>query len=397
VEEQGRNKVRKWFLLAAALLLLPSAPRAADKVKIGFITTLSNPGLAAGPDLLDGFKLGIDDSGGKLGGMEVDLVVGDDQGKPDIGVQLARKMLDEDKVQLITGIVPSNIMLAVAHAVLARKMFMVGLQAGPSQFAGAECNPNLFITSDQTDTASEAVGMAVNARGLPDAYLVAANYAAGRDVMTGFKRTFKGKIDGETYTPLGQLDYAAELTEVRNAHPAAVMYFQQSGNASINFVKQYAEAGLKGQVPLFGVATVLDEQTLPGMGDAALGVQSGGFWAENLDVPANKIFIEHFRAKYHRGPSVFSVFAYDGAHLIDSALRAVDGHIENADAFRAALQAAKFQSVRGKFRFNKNHYPIQSVYLLEVGRDAKGTLINSIRSTVVEDYPDSYVGECKMP
>jgi branched-chain amino acid transport system substrate-binding protein len=365
----------------------------ADKVKIGFISSLSNPSLAAGPELLDGFRLGMEDADA---GQRMELVVNDDQGKPDIGVQLARKMLDEDKVQIVTGIVPSNIMLAVAHAVLPKNIFVVSIQAGPSQFAGEECSPYFFAASDETDTASEAMGNYLNKIGTKKLYLVAANYAAGRDITTGIKRSFKGALVGETYTPLGQLDYAAELAEARAAAPDAVFYFEQSGNASINFVKQYAEAGLKEHVPLYGVATVLDEETLPGMGDAAVGVKSSGFWGANLDNPANRAFVQHFAAKYKRRPSVFAVFGYDGARLIDAAIRAVDGHVERADQFRAALAAAKFASVRGRFRFNTNQFPIQNLYLLEVKRDASGALVNDVTETMAEDFPDAYVGACKM-
>ncbi len=384
-------------LLALALGLAAPSAHAADKIRIGFISSLSNPALAAGPQLLDGFKLGIEDSGGKLGGTDVDLVVADDQGKPDVGVQIARRMMDEDKVQIITGIVPSNIMLAVAHTVLPRKIFIVSVQAGPSQLAGAECNPYFFAASDQTDTASEGIGLYLQKKGVPNVYLIAANYAAGRDLVSGFKRTFKGEIAGETYTPLGQLDYAAEMAEIRNAHPAAVFYFQQSGNASINFVKQYAEAGLKDNVPLYGVATILDEETLPGMGDAAIGVQSSGFWGADLGNDANRAFVAHFEAKYHRRPSVFSMFAYDGARLIDAAVRGVGGHIENTDAFRDALRAAKFESVRGRFRFDRNQFPIQNLYMLEVKRDASGAPVNVVTDTIAKDYHDAYVGQCKMP
>ena len=381
------------ILLTLALAFTPAMAQSADKVRIGFISSLSNPSLAAGPDLLDGFRLGLEDSDPNM----VELIVNDDQGKPDVGVQVARKLLDEDKVQLVTGIVPSNIMLAVAHAVLPRKIFVVSVQAGPSQFAGAECDPYFFAASDQTDTASEAMGRYVQSIGLKRVYLVAANYAAGRDIIAGFKRSYKGEIAGETYTPLGQLDYAAELAELRTAKPDGVFYFEQSGNASINFVKQFAEAGLKDAIPLFGVSTILDRQTLPGMGDAAIGVRSTGFWGENLDNDANRAFIAHFNAKYHRGPSEFSAFAYDGARLIVSALKAVDGHIERTDDFRAALRAAKFDSVRGTFKINRNGFPIQSVHLLEVKRDAAGAPVNLVQSTIQENVADSYVGECKMP
>ena len=384
-------------VMAAALALMPQSGKAADKIKIGFISSLSNPSLAAGPQLLDGFKLGIEDSGGKLGGLDVDLIVGDDQGKPDVGVQVARRMMDEDKVNLITGIVPSNIMLAVAHTVLPRKVLIVSVQAGPSQLAGKECSPYFFAASDQTDTSTEALGLYLDKKGVKNVYAIAANYAAGRDLVTGLKRTYKGTLSGEAYTPLGQLDYAAEMAEIRNAHPAAVFYFQQSGNASINFVKQYAEAGLKGSVPLYTVATIVDEETLPGMGDAAIGVQSSGFWGANLDNPANRAFVQHFQAKYKRRPSVFTVFAYDGARLIDSAVRAVSGHVEKADEFRAALKAAKFDSVRGHFAFGPNQFPIQSLYILEVKRDPSGTPVNEITETIEKDMADSYAAECKMP
>ncbi|HXQ51697.1 MAG TPA: ABC transporter substrate-binding protein [Stellaceae bacterium] len=381
------------LLLSVSLLLVASQGRAADKVKVGFISSLSNPSLAAGPELLDGFRLGIADAGASD---RIELVVNDDQGKPDIGVQLARKMIDEDKVQIITGIVPSNIMLAVARSALPRKVFIVSVQAGPSELAGKECSPYFFAASDETDTASEGMGLYLNKAGKKKLYLVAANYAAGRDIVTGIKRSFKGSVIGETYTPLGQLDYAAELAEARAASPDSVFFFEQSGNASINFVKQYAEAGLKDKVPLYGVSTVIDEETLPGMGDAAVGLKSAGFWGANLDNPANRAMVAHFEAQHHRRPSVFTIFAYDGARLIDSAIRAVDGHVERADEFRAALKAAKFDSVRGKFRFNTNQFPIQNIYLLEVTRTASGALENNVTETMAEDYPDAYAGDCPM-
>jgi len=239
-------------------------------------------------------------------------------------------------------------------------------------------------------------GLYLNKAGIRKLYVVAANYAAGRDLTTGLKRSFKGSLVGETYTPLGQLDYAAELAELRSANPDAAFFFEQAGNASINFVKQYAEAGLQGKVPLYGVSTVIDEETLPGMGDAAVGLKSAGVWGANLDNPANKAFVAHYEAEHHRRPSVFTVFAYDGARLIDSAIRAVDGHVERTEEFRAALAAAKFESVRGKFRFNTNQFPIQSVYLLEVKRGAQGALLNDVTETMAADYPDAYVGQCKM-
>jgi branched-chain amino acid transport system substrate-binding protein len=380
------------------LLLAVSAASAADKVKIGFISSFSTATTNPAPDMLDGFKLAIADSGNGLGGREVDLIVGDDQYKPDVGVLVARKMLDEDKVQIVTGIISSNVMLAVAHTVLPRKVFLLSLNSGPSQLAGPECSPYFFGVAFQNDMIGEAMGIQLQKQGVKNAYIISANYSAGRDLLAGFKRMFKGAIAGETYTALDQRDYAAELTNIRAVNPEAVFFFYQAGAPAINFVRQYAEAGLKGRVPLYSVYfSVDDEQTLPGMGDAAVGIQSSSYWSRDLDNPTNRAFVQHFEAAYHRRPSIFAANAYDTGRLIDSALRAVDGHIEQADAFRTALEAARFDSVRGNFAFSRNHFPIENAYLLEVVQDATGAIGNAFRGLIVRDQTDTYVSQCTMP
>ena len=392
-----RLPVRR-IVLALLPLLAPAVAlaQAADRLKIGLITTLSSPAATAGPEMVDGFKLGIEDSGGALGGRPVDLVIGDDQLKPDVSVQLARKMLDEDKVEIIAGMIPSNVALAVAHVVLPRKVFLLSLNAGPSQLAGAECSPYFFSVSYQNDTAAEAMGKYLQGKGKKRAALIAANYAAGRDMTTGFKRYFKGEIVSETYTPLGQFDFAAELAEIRALKPDAVFYFEQSGSPSINLVRQYAESGLASEAPLYGVTFVLDESSLPGMGSAALGIQSASYWNAALDNPASQAFVAHFRQAYHREPTIFAATAYDGARLIDGAVRKAGGHVERADAFRQALEAAPFDSVRGPLRFNTNHFPIQNFYLAEVGRDPAGNLTNLFKGVIVKDLADSYAAGCAM-
>lgn len=383
--------------ILAATVLLSGAADAADPLKIGFIATLSSPTSTAGADMLDAFRLELASLGGKLGGREVDLIVGDDQLKPDIGVQLARKMLDEDKVQLITGLVLSNVTLAIAHTVLPRKTFMLSLNSGTSLLAGTQCDPYYFSVSYQADTIAEAVAIYLQRKDVPRVSLITANYAAGRDMLTGFKRYFKGSIASEIYTPLDQFDFAAELGEIRAAKPDAAFFFYTSGAPSINFVKQYAEAGLKEAIPLYGTAFSLDEQTLPGMGDAAIGIPNSTFWTADMDNPANRDFVARFAAAYHRRPSIFAALAYDGARLLDTALAAVDGRIERQADFRAALESAKFASVRGNFRFNTNHFPIQDLHLAETGRDASGALVNRYRELVAKNHADSYVGQCKMP
>ncbi len=384
-------------LVFAATALAPVGAHAADPIKIGFIATMSSPTSRAGPDMLDGFKLGIQDAGGTLGGRAVDLIVGDDQLKPDVGVQLARKMLDEDKVQLVTGLVLTNVTLAIAHTVLPHKTFMLSLNSGSSQLAGKDCSPYFFAASYQADTLSEAMAIHLQSTGVKSAAIIAPNYAAGRDMLNGFKRDFKGTIPSELYTPLDQFDFAAEIAEIRAAAPEATFFFYTSGAPSINFVRQYAEAGLKGKIPLYGVSYSLDEQTLPGMGEAAIGIEDSSFWTADLDNPANRAFVAHFTAAYHRLPSIFAAQAYDGASLLAAALKTVDGRIEDADAFRKAMETAKIAAVRGNFRFNTNHFPIQDFQLAEVKRDATGAIVNAYRGPIDKDHTDAYASQCKMP
>ncbi|MDB5407567.1 MAG: transporter substrate-binding protein, partial [Rhodospirillales bacterium] len=255
------SRVGAAIALVLGVALGSSAGWAADKLKVGFISSFSTPTSTVGPDVYDGFTLALQETGGKLGGREVELVKGDDQFKPDVAVQLARKMLDEDKVQLITGIVPSNNMIAVAHTVLPRKVFILSTNAGPSQLAGPECNPYFFAAAFQNDTTPQAMGVYLSKQGVKNVYLMGANYAAGKDMLAGFKRGFTGTIVGEVYTPLPQFDFAAELAEIRAAKPDGVFFFYNAGAASINFVKQFAEAGLKDKIPLYATNFSLDEQT----------------------------------------------------------------------------------------------------------------------------------------
>ncbi len=384
-------------ILILVLAAWSAGAGAADKLKIGFITTLSWPGTTNGQEILDAFNLALDETGGTLGGRAVDLVVGDDVNKPDLGLQLVRRMIEQDKVALIAGFVGSNVTLAAANVILPRGMVMLVLNGGPSLLAGKGCNPNLFDVAFQSDTPAEAMAIELQNQGAPNVFLVTQNWQPGRDAVAGFKRYFKRPIAGEVYAPLDSFDYAADLAEVRAAKPAAMYFFFTGGAPVINFVKQLAEAGLTGQVKLYTQTNPLDDQTLPGIGDAALGIESAGQWSEDLDNPANRAFVAHFRAKYGRRPSITAANAYDGARLLDAALRQTGGAVEPGDAFRKALATASFASVRGRFRFNTNRFPIQNFYLSKVVRDASGTLTNRLEKTIVEDHADSYVGACLTP
>jgi branched-chain amino acid transport system substrate-binding protein len=204
----------KWLVLPVALMLGFSA-QAADKVKIGFVSTLSGPLSALGIDIRDGFNLALAETGNKVGGLPVEVVEGDDQASPDIGKQLADKFLKRDKVDFMTGVVYSNVMLAVGAPTFAAKTFYISAAAGPAALAGAQCNPYFFGLSWQNDGQSEAMGHYMTEKGYKNVFILAPNYAGGKENLDGFKRTFKGNISQEVYVKMGELDYASEIAQVR--------------------------------------------------------------------------------------------------------------------------------------------------------------------------------------
>ena len=379
--------------LSAGLALGPVA--AETPVKIGMITTLSTKAGYLGEDIRDGFQLAVDQGGGKLGGVPVELVVDDDGRKPEKGKQIAERFIKHDKVKILTGIVFSNVAMAVVPKVVREGVFYISPNAGPSRLAGKGCHENYFNVAWQNDNLHEVVGQYVNDKGFKNVYLLAPNYPAGKDALAGFKRFYKGKIAGEVYTKLGQSDYAAELATLRAAKPDAVFFFLPGG-MGINFLKQYAQAGLNETIPVFGPAFSFDERLLKAVGAAAVGVRNGSQWSHDLDNPANKAFVDAFRKVYDRTPTLYASQGYDAAHLIGSALAATGGSLSDMDAFRAALERADFDSVRGKFRFGPNHHPIQDLYIREVIETPEGTTTNRIEAKVFTDHADAYASECQM-
>ncbi len=392
----------KYKTLFAALALTASAamvqPASAQQgVKIGLITTQSGPNAGLGRDMVDGFNLAIRHAGGRLGGVPTELIVGDDQFRPDAGKALAERMVQRDRVDIVTGVIFSNIMLALSDTVLKdrRGVFLVSGNAGPSELAGKDCNPNFFSASWQNDNTHEAMGQHMTNAGIKRAYIMAPNYPAGRDALAGFKRFFKGEVVAEVYTQLGQTDYAAELAALRAARPEATYIFYPGG-MGVAYIRQYAQLGLMQQIPLFAPSFSADQTILPGVGDAAIGMFSSTFWSESLGNPANEKFVADFEAAYNRIPSPYAAQSYDAAMMIDAALKATGGSIANKDAFRNALRTANFQSVRGPFKFNTNHFPIQNYYLTQIGKDEKGRLVNQMRGIIFSGHADAYVGQCKM-
>jgi branched-chain amino acid transport system substrate-binding protein len=385
------------LVLAAAIGCVTWTPaaQAADKVKIGFISTLSGPSAALGVDIRDAFLLAIKVNGGKLGGLPAEVIVGDDQFKPDVARQLAEKNIKLDKVDLLTGMVFSNIMLAATGVAFDNKTIYVSPNAAPSPMAGKQCNPYFFAVSWPNDAYHEAAGQHAVSRGYKNLYLIAPNYQAGKDSLAGFKRFYKGNVMAEVYTQLGQLDYAAELAQVRAAKPDALYVFLPGG-MGINFIKQFVGAGLSKDVALILPGFGSDQDIIRPVGDAMLGLFDTSHWALDLDNAANKRFVAAFEQEYKRLPTLYASQGWDAAMLIDAAVRDVKGKIDDTEAVRKALKAARFESVRGAFKFNRNQMPIQNYYLRVVGKDSQGRLVNKTIGTLFKDHGDAYVQDCEM-
>jgi branched-chain amino acid transport system substrate-binding protein len=369
--------------------------QAADKVKVGFISTLSGPGGVLGAAIRDGFNLALEHTGGKLGGLPAEVIVEDDQQKPEVAKQLADKLVKRDKVDFGTGVVFQNILQAAQASFLGADTFYISTNTGPSDLAGAGCNPYFFAASWVSDSYSEATGKNVNDKGYKNVFVIAPNYPGGKDVVTGFKRYYKGAYAGEVYTKLGQLDYAVEISQMRAAKPDAVFFFLPGG-MGVNFLKQWHQAGMGKDFPLFGTGWSFDQDTLAAVGEPTLGALNAAHWNLDLDNAANKKFVADFEKKYGRLPNEYASQGYDAAMLMDSAVRDVKGKLEDKAALRKALEAANFKSVRGAFKFNKNHFPIQNYYLRQVVKDDKGRYVNKTVGTIFTDHPDAYVAACKM-
>lgn len=382
--------------LAAAALLLGTAMSPAlaqEKIKLGVIVTLSGPGAALGQQVRDGFALAVKDLGGKMGGRDVEVIAVDDELKPDVAVTKVKGLLERDKVDFVVGPIFSNILQAIHRPVTESKVFLISPNAGPSTFAGKDCNPFFYVTSYQNDQVHEILGKVAQDRGYKRMYLMVPNYQAGKDSVAGFKLDYKGEIVEESYMPLNTLDFQPELSKISSQKPDALFTFMPGG-LGVNLVKQYKQAGLADNIPVLSAFTV-DESTLPAQQDAAVGMFGGANWAPNLDNPQNKKFVASYEAAYNGVLGTYAFQAYDAAMLIDSAVKGVKGDLSNKDAVAAALKKADFTSLRGSFKFNTNGYPIQDFYLTKVAKRPDGKFQTEIVQKVFENYGDRYAKDCK--
>jgi branched-chain amino acid transport system substrate-binding protein len=373
-----------------------AAAQSTEPVKIGLLSTLSGPGAGLGVDIRDGFQLAVKLAGNKLGGRPAEIIIADDQGSPDVGRQTADRLIKRDKVDFMTGVVFSNVMLAVGAPTFASKTFYVSANAGPSQYAGEQCNPYFFSASWQNDNLHEAVGQVVQEKGFKRVAVIAPNYPAGKDAISGFKRYYKGEIASETLPALNQLNFGTEISQLR-ASKADAVYIFLPGGMGINFIKQFVAAGLSKDMTLFAPGFSGDEDVIKAVGESMLGMFNTSQWGHDMNNPANKRFVAEFEKEYGRLPSLYASQGYDAALLIDAAVRDSKGQLSDKAAVRKALQAANFASVRGPFKFNKNQFPIQDYYLRVIVKDAKGRVTNRTMGVVLKNHADAYVGSCKMP
>ncbi|MDB5591306.1 ABC transporter substrate-binding protein [Enterovirga sp.] len=378
--------------LAGALALVAGAAVAQEKVKVGIILTLSGPSAVLGQQARNGFEMAVKDLGGKLGGREAEIVIVDDELKPDVAVTKVKGLLERDKVDFVVGPIFSNVLGAIVKPVTDSGTFLISPNAGSSALAGKNCSPFYFSTSYQNDQVHQISGKVAQDRGYKRVYLLAPNYQAGKDAMAGFKRDYKGEVVEESYVPLNNLDFQSELAKIASLKPDALFTFMPGG-MGVNLVKQFKQAGLT--IPVLSSFTV-DEATLPAQGEAALGMWNGSNWAPNLDNPQNRKFVDAYLAAHNAVPATYAFQAYDAAMLIDSAAKAVGGNMANKDAVRAALRKAEFTSLRGAFKFSANGYPVQDFYLTQVGKRADGKLETQIKEKIFSNYADPYVKDCGL-
>ncbi|CTQ66173.1 ABC transporter substrate-binding protein [Roseibium alexandrii] len=376
----------KRLAATASVLAMLSCAAVAEPVKVGMITTLSGGGAGLGIDVRDGFLLAVKQAGNS----DLEVIVEDDQRKPDVAVKLADKLVQSENVDVLTGIIWSNLAMAVVPSVTAQGKFYLSPNAGPSALAGKGCHPNYFNVAWQNDNLHEAAGAYAKDQGYKNSFILAPNYPAGKDALTGYKRFYGGELAGELYTKLGQTDYAAELAQIRASGADSVFFFLPGG-MGISFLKQYADSGI--DLPVVGPAFSFDQGILQAVGDAAMGVKNTSQWSKDIDNPANNAFVESFQAEYGRLPSLYASQGFDTANLLLSAMAKAD--VKDADAFRAALKEADFASTRGDFKFGGNHHPIQDIYVREVIKEGD-VYTNKIIATGLSDHADAYAGECSM-
>jgi branched-chain amino acid transport system substrate-binding protein len=386
--------LRSAVLLSALVALSPLAQaQTRAPVKIGFVSTLSGPPGYLGQDIRDAFMLAVEQGGGTLGGVPVQVLIEDDGLKPGQGKQIVDRFIKTERVKIVTGVVFSNVSVAIVPDVVDSGALFLSPNAGPSNFAGRECHRNYFVYSWQNDALHESAGALANKLGFKNAFALAANYQAGKDAVAGFKRMFKGSIVQEVYTRMDQTDFSAEMARIRAAKPDVVYQFHPGG-VGIAFLKQYAQAGLMGSIPMVGAEPTLDMTTLLAVGDTALGLDIGAKWNVDFNNPESKAFVAAFQAKYKRVPTVYAGQGWDTAQALAAALKVVGS--DDVDKLRTELRKADFKSIRGPFKFGPNQHPVQDWFHIKPVKNADGSLALRTVDKILDQHGDAFSKDCKL-
>ena len=377
-------------------LLMTGAPVFAKDIKIGFISTLTTPAALIGKQLKAGAELAMDHIGNKMGGRNAKILFEDDGFSPKIGKQKTEKLIKKDKVDIMAGYIWSHVLGASAPVVLKANKFLFSSNAGHSIYSGKKCHKNFFNVSWENSQNASATGELLNKKGIKRLYILSLNYAAGKQVAGGIERTYNGKVVGKDLVPMSHKDWSAELTKIKAAKPDAVIAFYP-GAWGPKFFGQYAQAGLNKTTPLYHVFSI-DMGNLPIFQKVGLNVLNTfqtAQWSPDFKNAANQKFVSGFKKKYGMMPNHFAAQAYETIMLIKSGVDAVKGDVSKMDQMRAALEKADFSAVRGNFRYEKEHYPIQDFYAREVvkGSDGKWTIVQ--RGKVLSNSRAYNYKECK--
>jgi branched-chain amino acid transport system substrate-binding protein len=381
--------------ISFALVALATSA-SAQELRIGFVNTTTGSLAVIGAHMENGWKLGLDSegwakNGDKLGGVSAKVSYADDQSKTDVGVREVERMIKSDRVQVIAGVLVSNVMMAINKTVFEANVSLLSTNAGPAPLAGELCNPLFVSASFMNDQNAEATGELATKDGVKTVYMMAPNFQAGKDNLAGFQRTYKGKIVGSALYKLGESDFQADFAKVRAEAPEAVYVFAP-GSMGISFLKQWQSTGLGKTIKLYTLY-VIDYATLPAIGDAAIGTVMTSHWNPDFDHPRNKDFIKAYIAKFNHHPSLFAAAGYDGIRAIAAAAKTLGAKVEEPGAVARQIRKSGLASVRGDLKYNVNGFPIQPYWKIEIVAGSDGKPIKKGREMVFE-RKDSFWEKC---
>ena len=377
---------------SSAGLLLPQIVRAqSNKIRVDFMLPYTGTYAQLGVAIENGVRMAIAEKGGKLGGREIEWFKVDDESEPSKGVENANKLAQRDKVDVLIGTVHSGVQMGIQRVARDTGVLSIIPNAGVHAATRGLCAPNIFRTSFTNSQPTLALGQPMVDKGLKRAVWITWKYAAGDDALEGFKESYTkagGTIIKELSLPFPNVEFQALLTEIASLKPDAVACFF-AGAGAAKFMRDYAAAGLKDSIPLYG-SGFLTEGVLEAAGPAAEGVYSTLHYADSLDTPRNKEFRSAYSSQFKMDADVYAVQGYDSGQLLVQGYDAVKGDTSKKSDLYKALEDAVIDSPRGKWTMSKAHNPVQDIYLRVV---EKGD--NKVVGIAAKALSDSGVG-CKM-